>query len=87
MLRQVIQCKQKKHGPRGAHPLPIWQMEFPCHVRIIFFLMAYKASLLSKFTSMQDLENNIWIVLDPLGNIYEIYANLTAMTLLNPNHF
>ena len=49
--------------------------------------MAYKASLLSKFTSTQDLENNIWIVLDPLGNIYEIYANLTAMTLLNPNHF
>ena len=36
---------------------------------------------------MQDLENNNWIILDsldPLGNIYEIYANLTV---LNLNHF
>ena len=36
---------------------------------------------------MQDLENNNWILLNPLGNIYEIYANLTVMTLLNFNHF
>ena len=36
---------------------------------------------------MQDLENNNWILLNPLGNIYEIYANLTVMTLLNLNHF
>ena len=36
---------------------------------------------------MQDLQNNNWITLDPLGNIYEIYANLTAMTLLNQEHF
>ena len=37
---------------------------------------------------MQDLENNSWIILDLLGNIYEIYANLTEMTTLsNLNHF
>ena len=37
---------------------------------------------------MQDLENSNWIILDPLGNIYEICANLTVMTtLLNLNHF
>ena len=29
---------------------------------------------------MQDLENNNWVILDPLGNIYEIYVNLTVMT-------
>ena len=36
---------------------------------------------------MQDLESNNWIILDSLGNIYAIYANLTVMTLLNLNHF
>ena len=37
---------------------------------------------------MQNLENNNWIILDPLGHINEIYANLAAMTtLLNLNHF
>ena len=37
---------------------------------------------------MQDLESNNWIILDPLGNMYEIYTNLTVMTtLLNLNHF
>ena len=37
---------------------------------------------------MQDLENNNWIILDRLENIYEIYTNLTVMTtFLNLNHF
>ena len=36
---------------------------------------------------MQDLENNNWITLDPLGNIYETYANLIVVTLLNQEHF
>ena len=36
---------------------------------------------------MQGLENNNWINLDPLGNIYETYGNLTVMTLLNKEHF
>ena len=36
---------------------------------------------------MQDLENNNWITLDPIRNIYETYANLTVMTLLNQEHF
>ena len=36
---------------------------------------------------MQDLENNNWIILDPLGNTYEIYANLSVMNLLKLNHF
>ena len=49
--------------------------------------MAIKFSALSKFKSMEDLENNNWIILDPLGNIYEIYANLNVMTLLNLNRF
>ena len=37
--------------------------------------------------SIQDLENNNQIILDPLGNIYEMCANLTVMTLLHLNHF
>ena len=36
---------------------------------------------------MQELENNHLIILDPLGNVYEIYANLTVMTLFNLNYF
>ena len=43
------------------------------NLRTIFFLMANKTSILSKFRSMQDLESNNWIILDPLGNIYEIF--------------
>ena len=35
---------------------------------------------------MQDLVNNNWIILDLLGNIYEIYANVAVMTLLNCNY-
>ena len=41
--------------------------------RIIFFL--------SQFTSIQDLKNNNWIILDQLGNIREICANPALMTL------
>ena len=36
---------------------------------------------------MLDLENNDWIILDPLRKIYEIYTNLIVMTLFNHNHF
>ena len=36
---------------------------------------------------MQDLKNNNWIILDALGNIYEIFVNLTVITLSNLNHF
>ena len=46
--------------------------------------MDNKTCFLSKFTSMEDLQINNWIILDPLGNIYVIYANLTMITLLNP---
>ena len=31
---------------------------------------------------MQDLENNNWTILDSLGNIYEVHANLTVMTTI-----
>ena len=34
----------------------------------------------------EDLENNNWISLDTLGNIYEIYVNLAVMTLLHLDH-
>ena len=44
--------------------------------------MANKTSVLSKLTSMQDLESSNWIILDLLGNICEIHADLTVMTLL-----
>ena len=37
------------------------------------------------FTSMQDLENNNCIILDPLGNIYETCGNVTVMTLPAPS--
>ena len=36
---------------------------------------------------MQDLENYNWIILDALGNIYEIHANLTVINFLNLNNF
>ena len=37
---------------------------------------------------MQVLKNNNWIILDSLGNIYEIHTNLTVMTtILNLNRF
>ena len=49
--------------------------------------MADKTSVLSKFASVQKLGNNNLINLDLLGNIYEIYANLTVTTPLNLNHF
>ena len=32
---------------------------------------------------MQGLENNNWIILDQLRNIYEIYANLTVTTVMS----
>ena len=35
---------------------------------------------------MQDLKSNDKIILDPLGNIYEMYANLTVINLLNLLH-
>ena len=48
--------------------------------------MTIKTSVLIKFKSMEDLENNNWIILDSLGNIFELYANVTVMTtLLNLN--
>ena len=36
---------------------------------------------------MEDLENNSCIILDQVGNIYEIYGSLTVMTLLNLTTF
>ena len=36
---------------------------------------------------MRALENNNCINLNPLGNFYGIYANLTLMILFNLNHF
>ena len=59
------------------------------YLRIIFFRWLYKTAVLSKFISMQEVNVcNNWIILDPLGNIYEIHANLAVMTtLLNFNHF
>ena len=51
------------------------------YLRKIFFLML-KNSVLSKFTSMQDLENNNWIILGPLGSIeIQNYINF-IITLL-----
>ena len=38
--------------------------------------------VLNKLTSMQDKENNNWIILDQLGNIYKIYANMAVATFL-----
>ena len=37
---------------------------------------------------MQDLENNNWIILEPLENIYDMHANLNVITtLLKFNQF
>ena len=42
----------------------------------------FKTSVLSKFTSMQDLENNNWIILGPLGSTeIQNYINF-VITLL-----
>ena len=49
--------------------------------------MALLKPVLSKFTRIQDLKNNNWLILDLLGNIYEIYVNLTVINLLNLYHF
>ena len=35
---------------------------------------------------MEDSENSNWIILDTLGTIYNIYANMTGITFLNRNH-
>ena len=32
---------------------------------------------------MRDLENNNWIIIDPLGNIHDIHANLIVVTTLS----
>ena len=53
------------------------------HLRIIFFLKAIQDLCFKQLTIIQDLEDNNWIILDPLGNIYDIYANLIVMTLFN----
>ena len=49
--------------------------------------MALLKPVFSKFTRIQDLKNNHWLILDLLGNIYEIYVNLTVINLLNLYHF
>ena len=36
--------------------------------------MALSDLCFKQFLSIQDLENNNWVILNPLGNIYEIYA-------------
>ena len=46
--------------------------------------MAICDLFLEQFPSMQDLENNNWVILDSLGNIYEIFTNLTMMALFDP---
>ena len=77
MLRQIIKYKQINGDDlHKNHPLPIQQTVFKIskdNLKIILFLMANKTSVLSKLTSVQDLENNNRIIFDPLGNIYEIY--------------
>ena len=35
--------------------------------------------------SMQDRENNTWIILDPSGNIYEMHDYLTVMNPIENN--
>ena len=47
--------------------------------------MTIKTSVLSKFTSMEDLENNNWIILDSLGDIYEIYGTAESRSFGYPN--
>ena len=39
-------------------------------IRIL--IITIQTLVLSNFTGMQDLGNNSWIILDPLGNIYEM---------------
>ena len=102
MLRKVIQCKEKEMAHTGPTPCQFntWNRQVFNNVKkykILFkirkdnlrkiFLMANKASVFCKFTSMQDLENNNWIIFYPLGNIFEIYACLTVTILLNLNKF
>ena len=73
IIRQVLQCKQTKETEITHTRLTPHQFEkWNCQVFINIKL---------------DKINNNWIMLDPLGNIYEVNANLTEMTLLNLNHF
>ena len=49
--------------------------------------MTIKTSVLSKFTSMENLENNNCIILDSLGNIYEIYGRAASRSFECPNSY
>ena len=76
MLRQVILSKQKKWR------WPTWD---PSLANSTYgtarctLTLRVKTSVLSN----SQVENNNWIILDPLGNFYKINALLTVMALLN----
>ena len=46
-----------------------------------------KVSWFGKYNTFLTFTTVFPIILDPLGNIYDIYANLTVMNLFNLNHF
>ena len=45
--------------------------------------MAIQKLFFRTFAIMQDLENNNWIIIDPLGNIDDIHDNRNVMTTLS----
>ena len=80
MLRQVILSKQKKWR------WPTWDLSLANSTygtARCTLTLRVKTSVLSN----SQVENNNWIILDPLGNFYKINALLTVMALLNYNHF
>ena len=69
-------CQFEKWNCRGFINNKKYKIVFKIrkdYLRINFFAMAiYETFVSSKFASMQDLENNNWIILDPLRDIYDI---------------
>ena len=44
------------------------------YLGIILFAMVIQDLFLKEAHKYEDFESNKWVILDPLGNIYDIYA-------------
>ena len=79
ILRQVILCKQKNRRPGEPSTCLFKKMNWQVSINIKKYKIVFKIRkehlsifFYKQLASMQDLENNNQIILDPLGNTYEI---------------
>ena len=82
IFRQIVLRRKKK--PEMAHtgPTPCQFDKSNCQL----FINIQKYKVVFKIRK-DHLRIILFIILDPLRNIYEIYADLTLMGLLILNHF